>query len=181
MKDFLIDASSINFHGADRLDRLEAFRSKAEALGVSFGVQLHNDENEETIRFLHENNVPLTGHNPPRYLEAEFNYFEVETEDGACIRVQNNAHIQASKIRLRASVGNIQHAAWLKPEGDSFGGVWLTATGEEKVAAPITADTPYLADADTDWLTLDAPGQYIVRMEAKGIGAFGDKWCITLE
>ena len=91
MKDFLIDASSINFHGADRLDRLEAFRSKAEELGVSFGVQLHNDENEETIRFLHENGVPLTGHSP---LLEKYNW-NLAAEDISSVwqGVENNARL----------------------------------------------------------------------------------------
>lgn len=126
-------------------------------------------------------NVPLTGNNPPRYLESEFNYLEVENENGECIRVYNGARIRGKQIRLRANVGNIQHACWLKPEGDSFGGVWLTVTGKDKFSAPITADTPYLADAVTEWVTLTVSGEYVLQMEAKGIGAFGDKWRITLE
>ena len=126
-------------------------------------------------------NVPLTGSNPPRYLESEFNYLEVENENGECIRVYNGAHIRGKQIRLRANVGNIQHACWLKPEGDSFGGVWQTVTGKDKFSAPITADTPYLADAVTEWVTLTVSGEYVLQMEAKGIGAFGDKWRITLE
>ena len=59
MKEFLIDVSSINFHCEEPLKLLDSFRSKADELGISFGVQLHNDENEETIAFLKENNVPM--------------------------------------------------------------------------------------------------------------------------
>ena len=91
MKDFLIDASSINFHRPDRQELLEAFRSKAEELGVSFGVQLHNDENEETIRFLHENNVPLTAHSP---LLEKYNW-NLAAEDISSIwqGVENNVRL----------------------------------------------------------------------------------------
>ena len=64
MKDFLFDISSINFHREDREKILAAFRTKAAELGVNFGVQLHNDENRETIDFLKANNVPLSGHSP---------------------------------------------------------------------------------------------------------------------
>lgn len=64
MKEFLIDVSSINFHCDERSELLAAFRSKADELGITFGVQLHNDENEETIAFLKENNVPMSGHSP---------------------------------------------------------------------------------------------------------------------
>ena len=123
-------------------------------------------------------NVPLTGNNPPRYLDAEFNYLEVKAENGEIIRVENGARIKASKVRL--SVGNIQFATWLKPDGDSFGGIYLKAIGKEKVSAPITADTPYLEDALTEWMTLTA-GEYTLQMEATGIGFFGEKWHITVE
>ena len=124
-------------------------------------------------------NVPLNGMNPPRYLDAEFNYLEVKTESGEILRVENGGRIKASAVRL--SVGNIQFATWLKPDGDSFGGIYLTAIGKEKVSAPITADTPYLEDALTEWMNLTEPGEYTLQMEATGIGFFGEKWRITVE
>lgn len=122
-------------------------------------------------------NVPLNGNNPPRYLDAEFNY--LETKDGEIFKMRSGIHIKPSDIRL--SVGNIQFAAWLKPEGDSFGGVYLTAIGKEKVSVPITADTPYLTDAVTEWMSLTEHGEYTLQMEATGIGFFGEKWHITVE
>ena len=64
MQDFFFDISSINFHREDKCELLSAFRKKADELNVNFGVQLHNDENEETIAFLKENKVPLSGHSP---------------------------------------------------------------------------------------------------------------------
>ncbi len=123
-------------------------------------------------------NVPLTGNNPPKYLNAEFNYLEIALENGERIQAKDGARICANSIRLRANVGNIQHATWLKPEKEQFGGVYLTANG---TCVPITENTPYLADAVTEWMTLTAPGEYVLQMEAKGIGAFGEKWRIILE
>jgi sugar phosphate isomerase/epimerase len=64
MQDFLFDISSINFHIPERQQLLDSFRAKAEELGVNWGVQLHNDENQETIDFLFENKIPMTGHSP---------------------------------------------------------------------------------------------------------------------
>ena len=64
LQDFLFDISSINFHVSERQQLLDSFRAKADELGVRMGVQLHNDENEETMAFLAENKVPMTGHSP---------------------------------------------------------------------------------------------------------------------
>ena len=64
MRDFLFDISSINFHIPEKQRLLDSFRAKADELGVNWGVQLHNDENEETIEFLHRHKVPLSGHSP---------------------------------------------------------------------------------------------------------------------
>ncbi|MBR5539993.1 MAG: beta-galactosidase [Clostridia bacterium] len=126
-------------------------------------------------------NVPLNGTNPPRYLNAEFNYLEVETESGERMQLANGAHIKAGSIRLRASVGNVQEATWLKPNGDEKGGVYLCADGPCTVRAAITADTAFLKDAQTEWVTLSGRGEYTLRMDATAVSSFGEIWRIVLE
>ena len=64
MQNFRFDVSSINFHIPEKKELLESFKAKARELGIGFGVQLHNDENQETIDFLKENNVSMSGHSP---------------------------------------------------------------------------------------------------------------------
>ena len=87
MKDFLFDISSINFHREDRGEILAAFRAKAAELGINFGVQLHNDENKETIDFLKANNVPLSGHSP---LLEKYNWnFAAEDISPVSIQVED--------------------------------------------------------------------------------------------
>jgi len=101
-------------------------------------------------------NRPYNGHNPPKYLDAEFNHLQVldvsgtwrEARDGTAIRVRPDR-----PVRIRVSVGNIQEATWIAPKpngGDQTGTVWLATTNQSdlKVRIPIPRDTPYLADAE---------------------------------
>ena len=91
MNDFLLEASSINFHNENREELLGAFQQKALQLGVKFGVQLHNDENQETIDFLHRNHVPLSGHSP---LLEKYNWNFAATDIGHIWpEVENNVKL----------------------------------------------------------------------------------------
>ena len=126
-------------------------------------------------------NVPMNGTNPPKYLDAEFNWVEAETEDGTRLRLQNGGTIRAKRLQIRANVGNIQEAAWLKPWDDRDGGVFLVASGPEKARAAISADAESLTDVDTQWMELSAPGEYVLRMSAENRGDFGEVWRLRLE
>ena len=126
-------------------------------------------------------NVPMNGTNPPKYLDAEFNFLEIRTADGQIQRIKNGAHLPAGTVQLRAHVGNLQEATWLKLEGSQTGGVYLQVAGAACVHAPIEADTPYLTDVQTEWITLTAAGTYTLRMAAYERGAFGETWVIHLE
>ena len=91
MQDFLIDISSINFHIPERKALLESFRTKADLLGINMGVQLHNDENQETINFLFENKVPMTGHSP---LLEKYNWnFAAEDISPLWQGIENNVRL----------------------------------------------------------------------------------------
>ncbi len=126
-------------------------------------------------------NVPLNGTNPPRYLNAEFNYLEIETENGERVQVKNGARITAGTVRIRANVGNTGEAMWLKPNGDVKGGVYLCVNGPCAARAAITADTAFLDDAQSEWMTLSGRGEYTLRMNATAVSAFGEIWRIVLE
>ena len=91
MQDFLFDISSINFHIPERKALLESFRAKADELGVNMGVQLHNDENQETMDFLLENKVPMTGHSP---LLEKYNWnFAAEDISPLWQGIENNVRL----------------------------------------------------------------------------------------
>ncbi len=106
-------------------------------------------------------NTPLTavgdvaynGHNPPIYLNAEFNSLEMSFTPGVWREVRDGDVLTAprgAKVLCRASVGNIGEAAWLAPRpGLTQGGVYLAGRKEYglEFKAPIASDTNYLHDA----------------------------------
>lgn len=94
-------------------------------------------------------NVPCDGTNPPKYLNAEFNYLKINgqvTEDGAVVEVP-----RGKPVSFEASVGNIGVAEWISPTNAKTGGVWLEVrsdAGSEVIArGAVSADTEFLADA----------------------------------
>jgi hypothetical protein len=137
-------------------------------------------------------NTPYNGHNPPKYLNAEFNWLKIkiggdwiEVTHGAKIRVPRNAPITAA-----ASVGNLQEATWLTPEHcqGKPGAVYLASTSDSglKFKKAIVNDTAYLGDADFGdgfLLTegLSAPTEVVLQMTADGRAWFGEKLRFTLE
>jgi hypothetical protein len=101
-------------------------------------------------------NTPLNGHNPPQFLNAEFNRVELRV-DGAPWREVTGGEInvkEAASVRCRVSIGNTAEATWLAPEnGDSNteGRVFLRCTvqpSDKTIDIPIPRNTPYLADAE---------------------------------
>ncbi len=136
-------------------------------------------------------NRPCTGHNPPKFLDAEFNRLEIrdrsgrwrEASDGARIRVRAGA-----PVRARISLGNIQEAAWIAPAraGGRPGGVYLASTPRSQVSVriPLPADTPYLGDADFGEVQLLPAARGIrtveLRLEAAGRTPFGEVRTFTL-
>ncbi len=125
------------------------------------------------------------GHNPPLYLNAEFNRLEVKVGEGPWREVRGGETVEGaagSHVLCRASVGNLGEAKWLAPRGDEAGGVYLAGRAEYGLPfrAPITADTPYLGDAEVREFTLVpslAAGDTRVsfELEARGRAYFGER------
>lgn len=99
-------------------------------------------------------NTPLTGHNPPKYLNAEFNRVEVKTAEGPWREADRDKPLVVAKgdtLHCRVSVGNIAEAAWAadgKPGQPGI--VYLTCRLEpsgQTREVPLTSATPYLQDA----------------------------------
>ena len=152
-------------------------------------------------------NVPCDGTNPPKYLDAEFNWLQIlnaegvwqEAEDGAVITVK-----AGEPVRARASVGNTQEAAWRgdKPGRQPMRRVTLVtrekAGGREVGVRPLphdangaSADIPYLGDADfgefelfqSDGQLAARPVTLSVRMELLSAGPlipFGEARVFTV-
>lgn len=138
-------------------------------------------------------NTKHNGRNPPKYLNAEFNWFKIKMVDGNWIDVRDGARIRAprgKRILASASVGNLQEATWLTPAScqDRPGAVYLASTPDSalKVKQPIAKDTPWLRDADlgesfvlTEGIATESRVE--LQMTAEDRAWFGEKLRFTLE
>ncbi len=137
-------------------------------------------------------NTKYNGKNPPKYLDAEFNWFRIRCGSGEWIDVVDNGRIKVSRntrIVASASVGNLQEATWLTPVSCNGkpGAIYLTSTERSglKVRQPILKETEYLGDAEfadeftlTDGITAETSVE--LQMNAEGRAWFGEKLRLTL-
>lgn len=171
----------------------EAFKQAA-AQGRQLGIRTPGTgTTSANTPLLAVGNTPYNGRNPPKYLDAEFNWFKIkaagsewiEVRDGARIRVPRNQPILAA-----ASVGNLQDATWMTPASCAGkpGAVNLASTGGSalKLKQPIAKDTHRLEDAEFGESFLLTEGiaaetKVELQMTAEGRAWFGEKLRFTLE
>ena len=170
----------------------EAF-GKATAQGHQLGIRTPGTGTTSAdTPLLSVGNTKYNRHNPPKYLDAEFNWFKIkigsdwiEVRNGARIRVPRNKPVLAM-----ASVGNLQDATWLTPAhcAGKPGAVYLAATNDSalKLKQPILKDTPRLEDAVfeesfvlTEGITTETKLE--LQMTADGRAWFGEKLRFILE
>lgn len=137
-------------------------------------------------------NTKYNGKNPPKYLNAEFNWFRIKCGDGEWINVTDGAIIRVpgnKRIVAETSVGNLQEATWLTQASCNGkpGAVYLASTEDSglKVRQPMLKDTPYLEDTEfgeTFVLTkgVTAETKVELQMTAEGRAWFGEKLRFTL-
>ena len=132
---------------------------------------------------------PHTGHNPPIFLNSEFNSLEVRSgegvwqavHDGAVVRVKTDA-----PVMCRASVGNLAEATWRLPADGQTGGVYLAGRRDYglEFAAPIEAETPFLGDAHVEEFVLipQAHGETMIsfEMQARDRAWFGERRTVKI-
>jgi hypothetical protein len=133
-------------------------------------------------------NTKYNGRNPPKYLDAEFNWFKIKFAGGDWIEVRDGARIRVPrnrKILAAASVGNLQEATWLcrgKPVA-----VCLAATENSilQLKQPIAKDTSRFEDAEfgesftlTEGVAEETKVE--LQMTAEGRAWFGEKLRFTL-
>jgi len=130
-------------------------------------------------------NVPYNGHNPPKYLNAEFNYLKInnqEVTDGEVIEIE-----RGKPVYVEASVGNLAEPTWLAPKNATKGGVYLIAESlrHGKLLFPIKADTPFLQDAEIARHILvdrlEDETIFAFRMLARDRAEFGEIIRVTLK
>lgn len=131
------------------------------------------------------------GHNPPLYLNAEFNSLEIKIGAAPWQPLTSGQTLDApvgAKVLCRASVGNLGEAAWLAPAAArQQGRVYLAGRQEygHAFTAPIAADTPYLKDAQIPPFTLiesvrQGPLTVSFEMTSSGRAHFGERRTVTL-
>ncbi|MFA5191996.1 MAG: beta-galactosidase [Verrucomicrobiia bacterium] len=136
-------------------------------------------------------NTPCNGHNPPKFLNAEFNSVEIQDVNGQWQEAKNGAVVavkRGSPVRCRASIGNLGEAKWLAPRPNlAQGGVYLAGRKEYGVEfkAPIAVDADYLADASVKEFTLvPAVNESVTvsfEMYAEGRAWFGERRTVSLK
>ena len=106
-------------------------------------------------------NVPYNGSNPPKYLNAEFNWVKTEVVDG--------------KLHVMASIGNLTEPLWLAGKSDTpqTGDVVLLADG--RPVAKLSKDTPRFADTIFDFtMPLPQTKEIALRLAAFNRAEFGE-------
>ncbi|MDK1031478.1 MAG: hypothetical protein QGD94_05685, partial [Planctomycetia bacterium] len=136
-------------------------------------------------------NVPCNGRNPPKFLNAEFNWLKIQDAQGKWVEVEDGDSVEVKAgqpVQISASVGNTGEATWLAARGGKVeeGAVCLvaeSAPGEHRRFA-VTSDVPRYSDAEIAEFTLDEnttrETQVAFRMEAFGRASFGERRRITL-
>lgn len=106
-------------------------------------------------------NTPLTGKNPPKYLDGFFDVIEVRNANGDWERVLSGSKITISgnEISLRVTVTNLAEATWLTPvQSTEPNGVYITSwIGTTEHRFPLPKDLARLETVTLDNLTLPTP------------------------
>jgi hypothetical protein len=169
----------------------DAFRNAFET-GQQLGVRTAGTgTNSANTPFVAVGNQPCNGRNPPKYLNAEFNWLLVQDAAGQWIEAIDGAEIAVAStgpIRARVCVGNTQEASWLAPRDGTVqtGDVVLSTTEASQLRGqwPLSTETPYLADADFGEIVLakqvTQTTHVELRMAAAGRTGFGEKRTFTL-
>ena len=137
-------------------------------------------------------NVPCNGTNPPKYLDAEFNWFQVLDQEGNWRDVKDDGEVNCvsgAPLKIRVSLGNLQQATWIPPHeaGNSAGGVALVVRSDGGIVArlPLKQRVAYLQDADFGECFLlqniNKSTRLSARLEALGRTPFGESRTFSLK
>ena len=136
-------------------------------------------------------NTDYNGNNPPKYLNAEFNYFKVKDARGVWTEIAPGARIEVKAdkpVLCQASIGNLQVATWIAPSVTNpiKGSVYLATSKESQIQTrvAIPKDTAYFSDAVISEFTLCAnlhsETTLVLQMTAIDRAWFGEKLSFTL-
>lgn len=132
------------------------------------------------------------GTNPPKYLNAEFNYVRLRCSGGDWVDVQKGQTVTVPprrRVELVVSVGNTGEARWVNPagSGSAEGSVFLvSAPGSDlAVREPLPGDVPRYSDAVIGPFVLAdsaaAATAVALRLDAQGRTPFGEQFWFRVE
>ncbi|MGQ9730247.1 MAG: hypothetical protein ACUVX8_03155 [Candidatus Zipacnadales bacterium] len=137
-------------------------------------------------------NRPYNGHNPPKYLNAEFDCFEILSANGEWVSVEQDVQevlVDPERpVRLHVTIGNNGWATWLAPSiHGGEGGVYLATTEDSTLAIKqaIPIDVARLGTITIDDFSLEAqitaPTELTFGMLAENRAWFGEKLKVILK
>ena len=134
-------------------------------------------------------NVPWTGANPPKYLDAYFDMVEVRGADGQWRPVSSGDTIPVAvgSIQVRLTFTNLGEAGLISPEnaGDKLGGVYVTCKGSLEKTIPLPQNMGLFENAVLEaYLTeapLDRTSRVVISFDARGRTPFGHKILLVLD
>ena len=136
-------------------------------------------------------NVPWTGSNPPKYLDAAFDSVQVKDASGKWVDVKKGGSVKVAAgepIDLRMYLTNLGEAKLLGLGGSQSDGVVCTNVnyGSSHLAGGIPNDVPHLGSGlmqDTFSLPSGAksPVDMVLWFEAKGRTRFGERFHFKIE
>jgi len=137
-------------------------------------------------------NVKFTGHNPPKYLNSQFNFVQVKNRLGKWEETENHGTVTVQKgkpVSLKISIGNTGDAAWISPLGkneNNKGTVFLGTPDDSDIIAfvPVPKDTPFFKDVLVEQIIgqqgITKSMTLVLRMHAKDRAWFGERFEIKL-
>ena len=135
-------------------------------------------------------NTPWSGSNPPKYLDAFFDYMEVQSGDGNWTRVLPGDSVSLAadgSAKLRITFTNLGEAALVPPAeaGDAPGGVYITVSGDLQNAAPLPQRLRRFEQLQLELPLAETPltavTEVVLSFDARDRTPFGQKFAFTLE
>jgi len=136
-------------------------------------------------------NSPCNGANPPKYLDAVFDSFEIENAEGKWVAVESGDHVQvdpAHPVVARIKLRNLGEAKWIAPGSAGAGRageVHVVSKGKSVVETALPRSVDHLGSVEVARIGLapaglDEPTEIVVSLAAKGRSGFGEKFRITI-
>jgi len=163
---------------------------KAVYLGETPGLKTSGTGTDSTdCPLVAVGNTPCNGSNPPKYLDAIFDSFEVENAEGQWVVIESGDRVEVDASRpvvARIRLRNLGEAKWIAPgAGEVAGEIYVVAQGASVAETPLPRSVEHLGSVEVPKVGLapaglGKPTEIVVSLTAKGRTGFGEKFRIAL-